>query len=751
MSQSNVLSFDIWDTVIRRACHPDEIKLYVSRYIYLKFNRYLNTSYRDYYDIYFERCKLEGEIGSQSKLSGNDDEYMHSEVFRALLNQISDGTIPESEDVIGELIKIELEQEKYVTYLDSEIEDLIHSQQRKRIFFVSDFYSNKKFIEELLAHVGFKVEYSGGYVSSEVRLNKRSGKLFQYFHTEQSINADEHIHIGDSLIADVESPQKLGINTIHYFHEVEEKKRENNRIKFEQRMANKGFKINISKANESIVLQENSYKELNEIGRENGIIFFTFVMEIIEEAVKKGYSKIYYLTREGEFFKKIHDVILDNNLYGLKLPESEILEVSRVATFAPSIQNVTLEEFMRLWNQYSTQSMDAFFQSLNIDIKNFAQFLDDYSIDSKEEIQYPWLNLKIQSLFHDINFCDKLKEELEGKRSLLLKYFAEKGITKNTERIFLVDIGWRGTIQDNIANIFNETIVDGYYVGLYDFINKQPFNTTKTSFIAKEVMNSVLRFVSPFEMMCNSPSGSVVSYELNENHIKVKKVNDRAEDSVHMQFIKYFQDGVLSIGRELTHLVKNHALTSQDLKKQSVTTLQFLLQEPPKILTAAFFELAHNETFGLGKYVEKKVKFPYLLTLMAVVSKNHRRKLKQFIENSSWPQGLLIYKGLDLLNRYYNKHMSKLFQSTNGIINTGSSDLVNLQNEVEDQNRLLGERYSAMMEMEAMIKERDLTIKEQGKLLEERYNSMMEMEKLIKERDHLINVLEEKLRHKLNG
>ena len=32
-----IISFDIWDTIIKRKCHPEEIKLHTAKYIVLKY------------------------------------------------------------------------------------------------------------------------------------------------------------------------------------------------------------------------------------------------------------------------------------------------------------------------------------------------------------------------------------------------------------------------------------------------------------------------------------------------------------------------------------------------------------------------------------------------------------------------------------------------------------------------------------------------------------------------------------------
>ncbi|CAM4471225.1 class I SAM-dependent methyltransferase [Paenibacillus tarimensis] len=57
---------------------------------------------------------------------------------------------------------------------------------------------------------------------------------------------------------------------------------------------------------------------------------------------------------------------------------------------------------------------------------------------------------------------------------------------------------------------------------------------------------------------------------------------------------------------------------------------------------------------------------------------------------------------------------------------------------IESQAKMLVERYDAMQNLEGMIKERDETIQAQQRLAEERYEAIQSMEQLIKERDQTI-------------
>ncbi|CAM4471144.1 hypothetical protein [Paenibacillus tarimensis] len=725
MSSYKLLSFDIWDTILRRNCHPDEVKLHVARTIFLNYYDFLLPEYRDYYNIYFERCKIEGQIGEKCRLNGHDDEYLHVEVIEQLLDKISGGSIPAAQKAAVSLTNVELEQEKAVIYLDGQIENKINSIKAENRVFISDFYSDRAFIESLLKHAGYRVKYDKGYVSSEYKINKRSGKLFKHVHADLKINPSEHVHIGDSVAADVDAPKRLGIETIHYYNDQEENKRTVKQQKFDKRMQSRQFTVDLAPVQHKYA--DSNQQALYEAGKKYSVVFYTYVMEIIEKAKQRGFSTVYYFTREGEFFKKIHDDILASHAYGCEMPKAELLEVSRIATFSSSLRSVTLEELMRLWNQYSTQSMKALFKSLDIGLEEYLPYLSKYGIEYEKEIQYPWLDARVQQLFSDQQFVLKLQKEIDNKRAKFLGYLANKGISQREESIFIVDIGWRGTIQDNLAYLLEETRVEGYYLGLFDFINEQPVNTIKYSFLDKTTMGRVLRFVSPIEMMCNSASGSVVHYD--ENGSAVKK-NDPNEDDVHAKYIAQFQEGVLSGTREINPLIRQHALVSQDLKRQAISSLSDLMLNPPKVLAAAYFELAHNETFGLGQYVYKKPKFPYATAALGLVSRKHRRAFKQQLEDSSWPQGLLVYYNMHSLNRYYNNHMDRILSTPSASHSVEDSALLE---ELEGQRRLLEERYAAMMEMEQMIIERDNTIQGLEALLKQRDDRIRELENLMQD------------------
>lgn len=82
----------------------------------------------------------------------------------------------------------------------------------KKVLIISDMYMPREFIEKLLESNGY-TEYTKCYVSSEIGLRKKTGRLYQYIQREQSINTRGWLHVGDDIIIDGVGATKAGIRS----------------------------------------------------------------------------------------------------------------------------------------------------------------------------------------------------------------------------------------------------------------------------------------------------------------------------------------------------------------------------------------------------------------------------------------------------------------------------------------------------------------------------------------------------------
>ncbi|TCV98285.1 hypothetical protein [Biostraticola tofi] len=646
---------DVWDTLLRRKCHPDFIKLATARYFYYKYFKLHKIT--DQRELFSSRVSIEQQLGAQHVLAGFDDEYLFENVLFQWVEKYLPGHAHETvQQISHELCEFEFSLEMSLTDADENIKDVLAAYPAKATIFLSDFYMGKERLAKLLEKNGFSSILQGGYSSADIKLNKRSGKLFEYIHEQLGVAYEDWIHFGDNEWSDCIKPAELGIKSVRFLPEYGHNKRLETEHVFSD--SNKLFAKILSGADQSLK-SVGSDDKIFSLGVRSSPFIVGYSLFILEKAIESDSRKIYFFTREGEFFCEAFSAIIDSlksEMPDIEFPEYQILEVSRIATFCASLQDVSTDEMMRLWNLYSSQSLNALFKTLDVEQHKYSVFANKHHIPLEEVIRYPWQDSRIISLFADEDFKKSLLEDIEIKRSLLLGYFMSKGLTNQQENICVVDVGWRGTIQDNIALILPKVNFTGVYLGLAKYLNPQPGNSKKYAYGPDLNLSDELPFfldsVAPIEMITNSPAGSVVGYEIvNGSYCAIRKI-DEAENKAWYDFTAKLQKGVLASLNSWADYLISHSLTSHDLRPLSMKIWGDFIQGSSQELNSTFDSLNHNETFGLGDYVAKSHTPTVSDILSSTYNWRKRAQLIDFIVANQWSEGIRKRKELSFVRKH---------------------------------------------------------------------------------------------------
>jgi hypothetical protein len=375
-------------------------------------------------------------------------------------------------------------------------------------------------------------------------------------------------------------------------------------------------------------------------------IFHGFVRHAIADALDRGASRIHYLTREGEFFKAIHDRIAEITPH--RLPEAALLEVSRRSTFAASLTEVNTSSLMRIWTLYSTQSMRGLLVSLNVEAESFAHDLSRHKLTLDEAVVYPWVDTRVQAFLSDPDVAGRLAASSAEQRRLLIRYCEGHGISAGSGSVALVDIGWRGTIQDNLAHLLPSVSFSGSYLGLLRFLNPQLPTVRKIAFGPDENdigtgSSHLLRFVTPYEMLTNSDSGSVIGYEEQRGAVRAARRRHEGEDAVYRDYTEAFQQGVLAATPALEAMPEG---SPQARRQRALDLWSELAFNPPRSIAKAYLDLHHDESFGLGRSVSKAAASPLPLITRATVDVAAREKLEQHLDSTTWPAAVVKAHGV---------------------------------------------------------------------------------------------------------
>ena len=300
---------------------------------------------------------------------------------------------------------------------------------------------------------------------------------------------------------------------------------------------------------------------------------------------------------------------------------------------------------MRIWNQYSTQSLHALLVSLDLDPAEYAEAAARHAIDPAVPIQYPWQDKRIVDFLHDPAVVSKIEPALRYKRAVLIDYLKSAGFPTDESSALIVDIGWRGTIQDNLAHALPGVKISGLYLGLDRFLNPQPGNAAKTAYGPDlnrgPELGSLLDFVAPIEMLCNSPGGSVLRYRRCGEQVETVRQVDPDENAVFYACTRHFQQGVLDSIPFWADFLRTHAYTASDLRPLALERWQEIIDRPPAFLARAYFQLKHNETFGVGGFDDKRDMLATGDLLLGFVSARRRDVVNRFLQRMGWMPGML--------------------------------------------------------------------------------------------------------------
>lgn len=428
-----IFAYDCFDTIVHRDCNPEVILYRWAKRCTVEFR--LSTSPSSLYKIRKNK-EQEAKNNGVSELS-------YYELLRRTFLQIGISDIKLKKTIL-KASKIEIEEELKHIYRDSiivkEIED--HYSNNEKIIVISDFYADKNYIKKILDKVGVFQFISEIYVSSEYNRRKSSGELYRKVLELQNIQPSGLTMTGDNRKSDYEIPLALGINTV--YREFQNQNLAISDLKLKQEY-------------NKLVFDDYRHKKLNPYCGE--ICFF--ISSLYKRLVKEGVKKAYFCSREGQTIKKLFDKYLVVNGYENTI-ETVYLYVSRRATLLPSLKLLEDESFSMFFRQYRSLTICDFLKNLSFSESQISNILDELQVSDQEVITEE-NNILRQSKY----FAQLYEEKREKQRSCFLKYLNSLGVNLNGDVITIVDIGWKGTIQDCINEATPDTVkVRGYYLGL---------------------------------------------------------------------------------------------------------------------------------------------------------------------------------------------------------------------------------------------------------------------------------------------
>ena len=670
----HIVCLDYFDTVVTRVVEPEHTKVLACTLLHKALNSRATGP-----ELYACRRDLELEMTRRSADEHGELEFcldQFAEQFWDMLQQ-KDEVICRLEKSFftSLLVDIEVAVERAVQRVCPHMRSLIREISKKNITLIlaSDFYLPEDAFGKMLEYTGLAGYFSQVYISSVYKKSKGSGALYKEICKQQGCNPENILMVGDNLHADIHMAQQAGMKTLHIKRPKQDKLYEIFRKEREKRRT-----IDIEHVYNSLSVPQTEFSEM-------GVSLWLFIHRLFEELSVGRVEDIFFLSKEGEFLKKLFDQY-QMILFGRYLIRSHYLIASRKATFVGSLRSLQEEDFGRLLDHYRDLSLREFLLSLNFDENTVIEIEKTMSLDFDDRLTELKARPELQQLVKNDIFVVEYEHLRNSQAINFTNYLESFNCNFRKAGLHIVDVGWKGSIQDNIFYILGGNVsVHGYFVGSYNGTERNEKNSKKGILFDDFPIETPFFKVynnnrSLFEMMLGASHGSAACYLSREQFEKLSDdssiqehaVCGKAEQVVHIMVldlpeerrlyesvIKRLQDSMDALFVDFAHFYLQSDCQIPDVDWFARHHARMVFKPRPTEITL-FEDLYHLENFGIFEYTS----FRSATTLSWVDRlKNFKLIIKypNTLESGIWPPillrrlGLGRYQRVDGRRRYFKE------------------------------------------------------------------------------------------------
>lgn len=608
ISKKEYVSFDIFDTLIKR-----DVKKPTDVFSIIEHNYKI-------YDFYKRRIEAE-KIARKGKVDTTIDEIydIYNELY---LNNINE----------AEKIKNIEKQVEYELCVQNRSLKKVYDfciENNKKVYLISDMYLSSEILKEILEKNGYS-KYEKLYVSCEYNKTKANGELYKYVIQELGVDTSKLIHIGNDIKTDYIMALKNNISTV--------------KVKTKTYTGNSLLDVFLSnhKSNSSNFYYDFGYSNF-------GPLLYGFCLWLKENVKKNDIDNIYFLARDGYIIKKAYEKIfgeLDNIYY---------LEASRRSLRVPYLsQKNSIDEMLEELPLPRQTNMIQIFDALGLE-------LDIYSAKIKESgysVERFYLREKVLKEEGFKNLISSIKDDIIAnsisENEALKNYLKKNNFSRKNA---IVDIGWGGSMQKYLRNIFNtlpgyeDKELVGFYFGLTE---KAKGNLSLTNTANAYVFDNYnysseeleRPFVGLFESLFLEPKGSVKRYHINTENLveryQYEYIDDSGEVLDDVDKIHNIQQGALGFIEEyISSAISRYSKIDSETAFKNLFSVGInpKLDQLEKLGSIVFFNNGFKEKLAKPDCILK-----YLISPM---------KFKKDFLNSQWKTGFL--KGVFKLPLPYYK------------------------------------------------------------------------------------------------
>ena len=656
-----VVCFDYFDTLFTRNIEPEATKRVAAGVLSQVLHGVVSGA-----KLYEIRRQLEPFLCRENDYAGLDPEFNLAEFgryyFFALYQQFADLLTDWTPGrFIQTVLEIELAVELQVQTPCRETLDVARElkEQGRKIVLISDFYLPKEWFQKMVAINEVADLFDHLYVSAEYRLKKASGRLYDHVCRDLDCPADKMIMIGDNLHADGTMAAEAGLMTLT-LKPLEEQTPDNGGISVDSRT---WTSASVAAEFSRLLIGSGPFREM-------GSSLWLFICRLFQQLMRDGTRDVFFFSKEGEFLRSLFDQF-QQEVIGYREINSHYLLVSRKATFLASLRPLAEEDFARLFTYYHEVSLLDFLQSLNVETSIAENICEELGLDGLT--RFPGLKHHpiFQTLISSVRFQKEYERRRVFQRQNFIRYLDSFGVAYRRDGLTIVDVGWKGSIQDNVYHILQgEVPLQGYFIGSLIATEWTPTNLKKGLLFddipqPTPFFNVYNNNRSLFEMLLGATHGSADGYftpdqyeglpsdhqrmvyttiQDDQGTLHVTSLDLPEERELFERMIRPLQKKTLHLASRMNriYLMMGCTLPDEEWFARQHARMVFLPEEEEIDL---FEEMYHLENFGIFEYTtfQRGEEVPLLMRYRNLCD---IRENSNILETGVWPPIILRRLGL---------------------------------------------------------------------------------------------------------
>ena len=376
--------------------------------------------------------------------------------------------------------------------------------------------------------------------------------------------------------------------------------------------------------------------------------YITFARHILEHA--ESFDRVYFLSREGWMFLRMYHRLARALGVQSQKPRGTYLAVNRRLTFLASMDTLSHEEIGRIWKQYPGQSLRRLLKNLSLPEDVFFHLAARHGLtDPDAPIYRPWENPVFRSFIDDDHVQRMFTIHRDDLRSLLGDYLRQRGLFE-ADRVALVDIGWKGSIQTNLHRAVRGQPdcphMHGFYFGYQHMPEMEAAGSTKHGFFCDTragdwLQDCILKNNSVFEMFATAPHGSVGGYTRDPRGWVHARAQVEPEETKNFRGrFREVWKGIDDYFADYLETPEALAAPAPEVRPAVLDRLRRYILYPTGTEARAFLDYSHVENFGVFKVSRYHYHGSWRWILLTRPRRKACRRMLETLRAQRWPQGV---------------------------------------------------------------------------------------------------------------